>query len=200
MTHKGIPLHDWEVRGLLEHGKVTVWRPVRPQPTKRFVIDVDGVWYDADGVHPGRVMKAPFTPGEVRFVRETWWNASSYPVSRTGDSEPESYWSKLVHYATDGDPPNTPNRHYPSGLRGGYFAAPDPWASWHKRPRNAMPLWAARLWCRTNSVTVKRLSKVQPAMPRGEFEADWERRFRKFPVASDPWSWEVELVKCEEPK
>lgn len=94
------------------------------------------------------------------WVRERIWQASRYPgTMESGEAEPSSACrGRLVHYAADGDPPNTPNRHYPRGLGGGMFAAPDPYAVWLKRPSIHMPRWASRT---SLVVTMARLQRLQ---------------------------------------
>jgi len=110
--------------------------------------------------------RAPCQPGDILAVKETFWQASSYPGC-TPSGEPESDAScrgSLVHYATNGNPPDTPNHHYPTGLGGvHYFSAPDPYAMWKKRPSIHMPLWAVRSWLRVTGVTVRRVQEMTAA-------------------------------------
>lgn len=106
-------------------------------------------------------IKCPFgKTGDRLWVRESWWNANSYPYPLHSDGEPVSHWSNLVKYAADGNPENTPNRHYPDGLRGGKYSAPDPWAMWHKRPSIHMPRWASRINLEITGIRVERLQDI----------------------------------------
>jgi hypothetical protein len=84
-------------------------------------------------------------PSDLLWVRESFWHARSYPVTLpSGDAKSGNAWAyRLIHYAADGEPKNTPNRHYPDGLRGGAISAPDPYADWRKRPSIHMPRWAS---------------------------------------------------------
>lgn len=118
----------------------------------------------------GRVI----TRQEIRYrrglrlwVREAWWIATRYSYGTTsGGSEcpPPALAHRSgdpIHYAADGDPPNCANRHYgPDGLRGGYFAAPDPYATWMKTSSLHMPRWANRLTLEVTSLKVERLQDI----------------------------------------
>lgn len=138
-----------------------------------------GSWWDCDkdGFSDKATLRGqcPYgAPGDRLWVRESVWQSKTYPTSLTGDSEPVSYWGQLVHYAGAGDPPNTPNTYYPTGLRNGAFAAPYPYASWHRRPNIHMPRWACRSVLEIISVRVERVQDISEADARAE-GFDWAR-------------------------
>lgn len=121
---------------------------------------VDGTSHLADHGNGKKVWTV--TPvGEQRlWVRETFWQAHRYPgTMESGEPEPtRATAGRLVHYAADGEPVDTPNRTYPRGLRNGAIAAPDPYAVWLKRPSIFMPRWASR----TNLTPIQtRLMRLQ---------------------------------------
>jgi len=166
-------------------------------------------------------------PGDRLWVRETWWNAEGYPGSYpSGEPMPPSR-SRLVHYAANGDPPDTPNRYYPNGLRGRGFAAPEPWARWKQWPSIHMPRWASRLTLEVTGVRVERLQDISESdaraegvarntaqegtwldYPAGTSAAGWKDPQRSFQSlwetingpdswAANPWVWVVEFRRVE---
>lgn len=103
--------------------------------------------------------------GDRLWVKESWFIATRYSYGSTPggmDLPPPPLAQRKgdpVHYAADGSPPNCANRHYgPDGLRGGLFAAPDPYAVWHRRPSIHRTRWASRL---TLVVTGSRCEPLQ---------------------------------------
>lgn len=175
------------VRAILEGRKTVTRRPVKFDRVPRCASDCAGpepehsyVNFGLRGPH-AKYMSVPCKdgasqrifcpygdPGDRLWVRETWWNAEAYPVTGPSGEPLPAEKSHLVHYAADGDPPNTPNRHYPRGLCNGAFAAPDPYASWIKRPSIHMPRWASRLTLEVTGVAVERLQDITEEQARAE--------------------------------
>lgn len=111
-----------------------------------------------------------FSPGDLLWVKETFWQTSRYPFTLPcGEASPQSMnWGSRRHYDADGQPENTPNRHYPQGLKGGAVSAPDPDAIWVKRPSIHMSRVASRLTLRVTDVRVQRLQDISEADARAE--------------------------------
>jgi len=166
------------VRALLEGRKTQTRRVLKPQPeifqTSEGPCEVSINTCDYRSrprLQLGRVItkqEIPYAVGDALWVREQIWQASPYPGTLPcGEPDESCRWSsRLVHYAADGDPPNCHNRHYgPDGLRGGMFAAPDPYATWQKRPSIHMPRWASRLTLEVTGVKVERLQDMEGQHP-----------------------------------
>ncbi len=172
MTIRPIIFSGPMVRAILD-GRKTQTRRVVKIPAH---LDARHAWADA-GLGAGGYLKAnrldddevteriyPFCEvSDLLWVRETVWQASPYPGTLpSGEPDESSRWSsRLVYYASDGNPPNCGNRHYgPDGLRNGSFAAPDPYAVWLRRPSIHMPRWASRLTLAVSDVRVELLRDI----------------------------------------
>lgn len=154
-------------------------------------------------------------PGDRLWVKESWWIATKYSYGTTPEGceiDPPPLAHRRydpVRFAADGDPPNCANRHYgPDGLAGGWFAAPDPYAVWVRRPGIHMPRWASRLTLEITDVRVERLQQISEADAEAEgaeygygegaaisqrrmFELLWESINGADSWDANPWVWVV---------
>lgn len=106
---------------------------------------------------PGDPTPCPYgMPGARIWVRETFWQTVFYP---SDDSEQRNYGDKFL-FAADGNPENTPNRHYPKGLANGKFSAPDPFCMWVQRPSIFMPRKLSRINLEIGEIRVERLQDI----------------------------------------
>ncbi len=185
MASKDIPIifSAPMVRALLEGRKTQTRRILKPQP-EPFKVDGDveceiGVSHLVGEPRPrlrlGNVVTTQtisYGVGDRLWVRENIWQASPYPGTLpSGEPDESCRWSsRLVFYSADGNPPNTPNRHYPNGFREGCgaFSAPDPYVSWLQRPSIHMPRWASRLTLICEGVKVERLQDISEEAAKAE--------------------------------
>ncbi|MDX0930547.1 hypothetical protein GOE05_24060 [Sinorhizobium medicae] len=204
MTDRPILFSGPMIRALLADRKTQTRRMLKPQP---------------DDILEGQIPRQLRTAsGDRLWVKESWWIATMYSYGTTpGGCEicppPLAHRKRdPVHYDADGNPPNVGNRTYgPEGLRGGSFAAPDPYAVWLKKPSIHMPRWASRLTLIVTDVRVERLNDCSDEdafaegipldSPRAGIEVDidgewWpgaaRARYRKVWVTiNGPGSWEA---------
>jgi len=173
MTDRPILYSGQMVRAQLDDRKSQTRRILKPRSKNRPSL-FDGGWSDSYVLDPGneswRQDDMPIKIGDRLWVRESWWIATMYSYGTTPggceiDPPPLAHRKRdPVHYDADGNPPNVGNRTYgPEGLRGGSFAAPDPYAIWLKRPSIHMPRWASRLTQIVTDVRVERLQDISEA-------------------------------------
>lgn len=168
---------DAMVRAILDGSKTETRRIVKPQPLYGGRVPSGPHWkwppggerFDAADDDLGdapRLVAAllrkgsPYgQPGDLLYVREGFWQTVRYPYTLPS-GEDSREWGSRIHFAADGPPANTPNRHYPEGLRGGGISAPEPDACWLRRPSIYLPKRRARLWLRVTSVRAERLHDI----------------------------------------
>ncbi len=217
MTPRELPIlfTGWSVRRILAGEKTQTRRAMDPQP---WIDRYDGSlqWgkgssscgYLASDAHAGQAhpdwaLKAPYQPGDLLYVRETWglW-----------DTEPKDgpVGATVFYRATDGD------RH---DLRHQLW-----------RPSIHMPKWAARLWLRVLDVRAERVQEISgedcreegvrlsrcgcevcahsPVMCPSdasahimEFGELWDsiNARRGYPWDSNPWVWAYTFERTETP-
>ena len=118
---------------------------------------------------------APWSPGDVLYVRETW-------MDRDGDGR--------IIYAADID--NC--KQCPLTQPDGSLFRITPKGPW--RPSIHMPKWAARIHLRVMSVGVERVNAISEDDARAEgcasvaeFAALWDRLYGAGSMASGAWCW-----------
>ena len=154
--------------------------------------------------------KAPYQPGDILYVRETW---CALPVNEAGHMRGHS----VYYYKADGDL-------RPEGWRG----------NWH--PSLHMPKEAARLFLRVTNVRVERLQDITPkdaedegvgnlfyedigyseknygtevdpeyGIAKEQFAWLWESTIKKSDLDfygwdANPYVWVIEFERCDKPE
>ena len=219
MAIKPILFNAEMVRAILDGRKSCTRRVVRFLPGE----NPQWTGYIRDGLmlYNGRnepcIMKAPYQPGDILYVRETW---CGLPVNEAGHMRGHT----IYYYKADGEL-------RPKGWRG----------TWH--PSIHMPKEAARIWLKVTGVRVERLQEITeeqteeegflftpPCLHRtGENYCDidgpcesntkycdmssgelfgkvwWNSTIKKSDLdrygwAANPWVWVIEFERCEKPE
>ena len=211
MAIKPILFNTEMVRAILDGRKSCTRRLVRFLPGE----NPQWTGYIRDGLmlYNGRnepcIIKAPYQPGDILYVRETWehfecWNCE-------GDER--------------GNCPNEPQKSVLDKTCGCYmYRATNEIrgdARWH--PSRHMPKEAARIWLKVTDVRVERLQDItiddirgeglsSVAVHAGDMEIaleEWKRLWNSTIKKPDidcygwdasPWVWVIEFERCEKPE
>ncbi|HEY7770470.1 hypothetical protein [Longimicrobium sp.] len=182
VRERPILFSDAMVRAILDGRKTQTRRVVRPQPIHRVVEGLGGVtagmdpamdgaiWYDADGINPGRAMLCPYGRiGNRLWVREAWGYRGSVWNSR----EPAVRSHRLAYRADGATAEIGRPADYLSGVP--RQRAPIPGESEYDRndycarflkawrPSIHMPRWACRLVLEIVDVRVERVNDINMA-------------------------------------
>ena len=199
MAIKPILFNTEMVRAMLDGRKTCTRRVVRFLPGE----NPQWTGYIRDGLmlYNGRnepcIMKAPYQPGDILYVRETW---CGLPVNEAGHMRGHT----IYYYRADGEL-------RPKGWRG----------TWD--PSIRMPKEAARIWLKVTDVRVERLQDItseqiyregteveEPFVLNGEekryaFSVLWNSTIKKSDLdrygwEANPWVWVIEFERCEKPE
>lgn len=197
MAIKPILFNTEMVRANLDGRKTCTRRLVRFLPGE----NPQWTGYIRDGLmlYNGRnepcIMKAPYQPGDILYVRETW---CALPVNEAGHIRGHS----VYYYKADGDL-------RPEGWRG----------KWH--PSIHMPKEAARIWLKVTDVRVERLQEMWASDASKEgiyfskpttademliaFAKLWDSTIKKSDIYhygwdANPYVWVIEFERCEKPE
>lgn len=200
MSQNPILFNTQMVRALLEGRKTVTRRVVKPQPNGNGMVKMpdDSCWpgYWAEVGSP-RVIKPPYQPGDVLYVRETW-------------AELETAYG-VPYYAYKADDSDL---HHSSG---------ENFSRWY--PSIYMPRKAARIFLRVTGVRVERLQDITPdqidaegckewaysattgePLPSGPswFRIAWDNTVKSTDRATcgwetNPWVWVIAFERVEKP-
>lgn len=175
-------------------------RPSYPQYPIREVVTADSTFPKGDrgkavlrvrnDEGAGWYLPAPWSPGDVLYVRETW----TIPGLLFGNPgvDPEKCDRSLLRYRADGDLVSVPWLHPADKVR----------PTW--RPSIHMPKWAARLHLTVLTVTVERVNAISEDDARAEgcetvaeFAALWDSLYGAGSFDRGDWCW---VTRFEVPK
>lgn len=211
------------VRAILDGRKTTTRRLIRPRykedesgfkvmtnmgTGERRVEKADGEEMSFD---PPRYINPPYQPGDILYVRETWFYEHHMEDRAAGEPDLPNgeYSSRYIYRADDPD--------YPVNV--GVCAY-----GW--KPSILMPKVAARIWMKVTDVRVERLQDmnlddfltegavIRPEafddpenayrQARSEFIAIWDSTIKKsdrdiYGWEANPWVWVIGFERCEKP-
>ena len=154
--------------------------------------------------------KAPYQPGDILYVRETWFYEHHMENKTAGEPDLPSgrYSHRYIYRADDSD--------YPVYIGVGAYG-------WH--PSIHMPKEAARIWLKVTDVRVERLQEITEEQASAEgadkyihangilnedqtitsFIGIWNSTIKKSDLDrygwdASPWVWVIEFVKIEKPE
>lgn len=207
-------LFNTEMVQAIQNGrKVETRRLMKPQPVlvgRMWRLD-GAAWTDnLDSVIPvpchGLYDKAPFHPGDILYVRETW--TLLYYVDPNG----YTHWDQpMYYYAADGTPDTTL-------VDDDGFELDDQRIRWS--PSIHMPKEAARIFLRVKSIWAERLNIMQEEdaidegfkdlgvdadSPLERFAELWDKTIKrdqidKYGWYANPWVWVIRFERCEKPE
>lgn len=204
MSMKPILFNTEMVKAILDGRKTCTRRLVKFLPGK----NPQWTGYIKDGLmlYNGKnepcIRKAPYQPGDILYVRETWerfecWNCEGDERGNCPKEPQKSVldktWGCYMYRATNeisGD------------------------AKWH--PSIHMPKEAARIWLKVTDVRVERLQDMTDDDAEAEgcfdytstalgFPDVWDSTIKKsnldrYGWQANPWVWVIEFEQCEKPE
>ena len=206
MAIKPILFNTEMVRAILDGRKTCTRRVVKPQPTnsREYGLQWKGIYGELE--LPSSIESyaysfgsyAPYQPGDLLYVRETWHKYAKLVGKGEGCHLEERYGYK-ASIANSED-------------------AEEPW-----KPSIHMPKEAARIWLKVTDVRVERLQKITAEDIRNEglssmavhvgdmdvalkeWETIWNSTIKKSDIDrygwdANPWVWVIEFERCEKPQ
>lgn len=196
MSIKPILFNADMVREILDGRKTVTRRLIKPQPTysQRDGFTWKGGAYGTDlpptikGSAYNFRCAAPYQPGDILYVRETWYRGLNRILYKANYSENEKFYTNGKEIQI----------------------------KWH--PSIHMPKEAARIWLKVKDVRVERLQDIMkyPPGPQNQivregckygcdFIAEWENTIpkanrSKYGWSANPWVWVIEFERCEKPE
>lgn len=183
------------VRAILADRKTVTRRVVKGYALDHLELDTDGSIIGAYNQDEGCVFPimdyAPYRPGDILYVRETW-----------------TVWDRNYEYKADVDDGYGP---FCSNCTLDICAG-DCNSALKWRPSIHMPREAARIFLRVTDVRVERLHDITwlDALKAGcerpsHFDELWNSTIKKadrslYGWKANPWVWVIEFERCEKPK
>lgn len=204
MAIKPILFNTEMVRAILNRRKSCTRRLIKPQPDEKHTYPLGFVNDSTERKDIGsfgfgtselggsiQYMKPPYHPGDILYVRETWYKDKYRYMYRANYSDSEKF----------------------------YRDGKEIKIKWH--PSIHMPKEAARIWLKVTDVSVQRLQDMDKmdAVKEGidtrlcinlnhalaKFKKLWNSTIKKSDLDrygwdANPWVWVIEFERCEKPQ
>ena len=199
MSAKPILFNTEMVRAILDGRKTVTRRLIKPQHLRV----LNSIYHREHPEVPDKTLlevlcEPPYHPGDILYVRETWFNNGSRYMYRANYSESEKFYCDGKEIAM----------------------------KWY--PSIHMPKKAARIWLKVMDVRVKRLQDIDDDGAKEEganykngknvgleekmrrtaverFAELWDSTIKnkdldKYGWNANPWVWVIEFERCEKPE
>lgn len=174
------------VQAILDGRKTVTRRVVKPQPIEGHFSYV----YQSNNVHirtESGDIKAPYQPGDILYVRETWYKNSYRYMYRADYNENEKFYQNGKEIQI----------------------------KWH--PSIHMSKEAARIFLKITNVRLEQLQDISKDTPgpdnqvvkegfryESDFAASWNSTIKKSDINqygwyANPWVWVIEFERCDKP-
>jgi hypothetical protein len=185
------------VQAILDGRKITTRRIIKVNNSLEFMGFKEGkaLWGKGCCIH--ETIKAPYMPGDILYVRETWKQYEK----RVGRGN-QCHLEKFYGYKTDESNPKNPSEFYDG--------------NW--KPSIHMPKVAARIFLRVKDVKVEKLQDITEdgsiregaednggtRTPKNFFVDIWNRTVNKkdmdkYSWNANPYVWVIEFERCDKP-
>lgn len=182
------------VQVILDGRKTTTRRIIKVNNSLEFMGFKEGKALLGKGCCIHETIKAPYMPGDILYVRETWKQYEK----RVGRGN-QCHLEKFYGYKTDESNPKNPSEFYDG--------------NW--KPSIHMPKVAARIFLKVTEVRVERLQDIteEGTVNEGigrygkwklEFEKMWDSTVNKKDIDkygwnANPYVWVIEFERCDKP-
>jgi len=214
MSEKGILFNGPMVRAILDGRKTQTRRVVKPQPPPEFDWNPEASLFVRKGDPFGLIRRAPYSVGDLLYVRETW--APGY------DHSAEDGTASIIFRADGAE--HVAKAGITTADKWARIFSEDGWDDSRWRPSIHMPKWAARLWLEVTAVRCERLHDISEADAKSEgvisaiagvidaypdplplktfrqgFVSLWQKLSAKPDLTweSNPWVWVFEFRRVE---
>ena len=188
---KPILFNTEEVRALLDGRKTVTRRVVKPQPNGTFDQHWGGFYQDNEWV----LLKQPYRPGDILYVRETWAESSDW------------YEDNYPGYEYKADYPNSdgwgwrPSIHMPREAARIFLRVTDVRVE-RLQDVDGRGILAEGV---DNGSSNPSMGKRFENMQRMAFENLWDSTIKpadreRYGWAANPWVWVIEFERCDKPE